>query len=82
MDFQDIIQNLSSKDCLEQTNAIQQIKKYITESCNNEKIATNEYFFINILPNLLELGSDKNHQSEIEELCEDTYEIDVLLGLV
>ena len=59
MPFQDIIKALSSKDLLEQTNVIHQIKTYITESTNAH---AEEPLFINILSNLLELGSAKNHQ--------------------
>jgi hypothetical protein len=66
MNFQDITKLLSSKDVLEQTNAIEQIKTYISESSRS----ADEHFFISILSNLLELGSDKKHQSEIESLCE------------
>jgi len=67
MPFQDIIKALSSKDLLEQTNVIHQIKTYITESTNAH---AEEHLFINILSNLLELGSDKNHQIEIESICD------------
>ena len=70
MNFQEITKLLSSKDLLEQINAIQQIKTYVLESSNHKVLVTDEYFFISILSNLLELGSDKNHQSEIESLCE------------
>ena len=64
MRLENILQKINSKNFADQADGIQQIKTAIIESKES-----NEQIFIEILSNLLELGSDKNHQPEIESLC-------------
>jgi elongation factor 3 len=64
MRLENILQKINSKNFADQADGIQQIKTAIIESKES-----NEQIFIEILSNLLELGSDKNHQTEIESLC-------------
>lgn len=64
MRLEDIIQKINSKNFADQADGIQQIKTAIIEFKES-----NEQNFIEILSSLLELGSDKNHQTEIESLC-------------
>jgi elongation factor 3 len=66
MDTCTIIKRLSSKDLQEQSGGVEQFKNYI----NNFDVST-EYICIQAIPNLLELGSDKTHQSEIEFICDE-----------
>lgn len=70
MVYESIINSLSSKDSQEQLEGINKIKSLLT----NFDIS-NEYILINTISFLLESGSDKNIQSEVECLCEEYIKI-------
>ena len=61
-----MMKSLSSKDLQEQSGGVKQFKDFI----NNFDVAT-EYVCIQAIPNLLELGADKTHQTEVESICDD-----------
>lgn len=65
MVFQDFVESLSSKDLQVQQNGLEQVKKLVVDFN-----PSNEFFLINILSNLLEMGSDKKFQQEVETICE------------
>jgi elongation factor 3 len=65
MVFQDFVESLSSKDLEVQQNGLEQVKKLVVDFD-----PSNEFFLINILSNLLEMGSDKKFQQEVETICE------------
>ena len=61
-----MMKSLSSKDLQEQSGGVAQFKSFI----NNFDVST-EYICIQAIPNLLELGADKIHQTDVESICED-----------
>ena len=65
MVFQDFVESFSSKDLEVQQNGLEQVKKLVVDFD-----PSNEFFLINILSNLLEMGSDKKFQQEVETICE------------
>jgi len=65
MSFQELSENFSSKDVQVQQNGLEKVKKMVLEFNSS-----NEYFLIGIISNLLELGSDKKFQQEVENICE------------
>jgi len=65
MGYQDIITKLSSKDLQEQIEGIDQIKSLST----NFQVS-NEFTLIQVISPLLEIGGDKNLQTDVEVLCE------------
>jgi len=70
MNCSDIITNLSSTDLQQQSEGIKQIKNI---SLNFD--VSKEYICIHLIQNLLELGSNKNHQMEVEVLCDEFVKI-------
>ena len=65
MSFQELSESFSSKDVQVQQNGLEKVKKMVLEFNSS-----NEYFLIGIISNLLELGSDKKFQQEVENICE------------
>jgi len=65
MSFQELSESFSSKDVQVQQNGLEKVKKMVLEFNSS-----NEYFLISIISNLLELGSDKKFQQEVENICE------------
>lgn len=63
---QGIIKSLSAKDLSAQSEGIQQTKNLIKQFD-----VSNEREVIKLIPSLLETGSDKNHQVEIELICDE-----------
>jgi hypothetical protein len=61
-----IIKNLTSKDLKEQQEGIDQIKKILLHF---EPVS--EHIIISFIPSILELGSEKRLQLEIELLSDD-----------
>ena len=70
MVYESIITSLSSKDPQEQLEGINKIKGLLT----NFDIS-NEYILINTISFLLESGSDKNIQPEVEYICDEFIKI-------
>jgi elongation factor 3 len=66
MVFKTIINNVDSKEILKQLNSVEEIQQY---SANFD--ACKEYILINLISNILELGSDKKNQNEIDELLDN-----------
>jgi elongation factor 3 len=66
MVFKTIINNLDSKEILNQLNSIEEIQQY---SANFD--ASKEYILINLISTILELGSDKKYQNEIEQMLDN-----------
>jgi hypothetical protein len=60
------MQSLSSKDLQDQTTGVEQFKNFM-ENFDISK----EYLCIHAIPNLLELGADKNHQAVVEKISEE-----------
>ena len=65
MVFQEIVISFSSKESEVQQSGLEKVKKMVLEFD-----PSNEYFLISILSNLLELGSDKKFQQEVESICQ------------
>ena len=65
MSFQELSESFSSKDVQVQQNGLEKVKKMVLEFNSST-----EYFLISIISNLLELGSDKKFQQEVENICE------------
>jgi len=60
-----LAQGLSSKDVKDETTGLEQFKNFM----DNFDISK-AYLCIQAVPKLLELGGDKNHQVEVEKLCD------------
>ena len=65
MSFQELSESFSSKDMQVQQDGLEKVKKMVVEFNSS-----NEFFLISIISNLLELGSDKKFQQEVENICE------------
>jgi elongation factor 3 len=64
MSFEELSESFLSKDIQVQQNGLEKVKKMVVEFNNS-----NEYFLISIISNLLEFGSDKKFQGEVENIC-------------
>jgi len=63
--FQEIIISFSSKESEVQQSGLEKVKKMVVDFDPSK-----EFFLISILSHLLELGSDKKFQQEVESICE------------
>ena len=65
MSFEELTKSFLSKDTEVQQNGLEKVKKMVVEFNSY-----NEFFLISIISNLLELGSDKKFQGEVENICD------------